>query len=718
MRSPTEADNRSFYPEAFFIGFTLIGAQIILLREFLLVFYGNELVIGLLFSLWMITSALGAYVGKYFSSSSSYKSIIRFLLLFICTYPILAAYGIETLRNVIFHPGEMISFYGIFIFGTLILFPLCFAGGLAFSLVNISARHINPKSLQDCYIYESLGSVSGGLVVGIFFIYYLNTNNFNSLEYLALINLIYFGIYDFRRRMFLQSFLFLMGAIGIMLLNYSTDINKVAKSTLFEDQVILGTEETPFGNLVVTKTESQLNFFSNGVLLFSTEDVVVKEEDVHYTMLQRPEAKSVLLIGGGLTGTTSEILKYPKVEQIDYVEQNKAVFRMINEFTSFMQSPKISAIHADPVLAVNQTTSTYDAVIINQPPPSSAQFNRFYTIDFFQKLKRLLNDSGVVSTRISSSQQYLSEEEIKLHSSIYNSLKQVFKSVLVVPGNHYYFIASESALEINYNQKLLQYGISNSYVSNDYINDDLIKFRSDQTMASYLPEMNVNRDFHPIVYLIYIQHWLKYFGITFWLIPVICLLFIAFYLVYSRLYSTSMFVSGFTGAATEVVLIIAFQILFGYVYLYLGFIITVFMAGLAAGAWFSRKCKLKDKMKMQYFVQLFSGIYIASIAFKIYLAGDLTNSFMIKSAFLVMMVIVAMLVGFQYGLSVHRSTQNTGRTIARVYTADLLGSALGSFLVAVWLIPEYGLYQTLLFLSCFHFLTLFILVLKSKMKYF
>ena len=39
----------------------------------------------------------------------------------------------------------------------------------------------------------------------------------------------------------------------------------------------------------------------------------------------------------------------------------------------------------------------YDVVIIDLPDPSTAQINRFYTIEFFNELKKILNKGWVVS---------------------------------------------------------------------------------------------------------------------------------------------------------------------------------------------------------------------------------------------------------------------------------------------------------------------------------
>ena len=49
---------------AFSLGFTAIITQIILLREFLTVFYGNELIIGIVLTNWMVLTAIGAGIGR------------------------------------------------------------------------------------------------------------------------------------------------------------------------------------------------------------------------------------------------------------------------------------------------------------------------------------------------------------------------------------------------------------------------------------------------------------------------------------------------------------------------------------------------------------------------------------------------------------------------------------------------------------------------------
>ncbi len=713
MEQNQSREKKHFYAEVFILGFLLLSAQIILVREFLIIFNGNELVIGILFSIWMLCTALGAWSGKFFGQKVSYRGLIRLLLIIIAVYPIIAAFGVEYFRNSIFETGRLISFYEILYFSSTVLFPLCFAGGLAFSLINISAEN-NSGNLQDCYSYESTGSLIGGAATSIIFIYYLKTDNFLTLQYLALIAFIYFGIAEFKFKRHFISFIYLLGAIGIMHLIYSYDLSLLAKTSLYPDQELLSVNDTPYGNLTVTRQNSQTNVYLDGKLLHSSDEVIRREEDVHYALLQNQNARKILMLGGGISGSSSEVFKYPSVDSLDYVEQNSVLLNIAKDLGSIDEKLAVNYIISDPVFYVKNCKKKYDIVLINQPSPSSAQSNRVYTSEFFKALKNIMNKGGVISTSLSSSQNYLSNDEILMHSSIYNSLLNSFEYVILIPGNSYYFLASDDSLSFNYNTMLNNSKVENTFVNSSYMDDRLLRLKSKQVTSGYLPEAGLNLNFKPTVYSVYISHWLSYFGITFWIIPSICILFVIVYLIFSRIHATAMFTSGFTGAATELLLIIAFQVIFGYVYIFLGLIITTFMAGLALGSRLSRSCKMKNPLRMLYFVQLFSGIYLGSIAITIFFIDAFSSMILVKVVFIFMMFFVAALTGLQYGVSVCYKNLNAGTTVSEVYASDLAGSAVGSLVVAIWLIPMIGIYTSLILLTGLHFLTIGIMALKRK----
>ncbi|MBP6871594.1 MAG: hypothetical protein KBC43_06280, partial [Bacteroidales bacterium] len=78
-------ESRKIFPHRLLLvllGFTAMATQVILIREALSIFQGNELVIGMFLGIWMILTATGAYLSvqsskfKVQSGSLKNKSII------------------------------------------------------------------------------------------------------------------------------------------------------------------------------------------------------------------------------------------------------------------------------------------------------------------------------------------------------------------------------------------------------------------------------------------------------------------------------------------------------------------------------------------------------------------------------------------------------------------------------------------------------------------
>ena len=699
--------------EAFLLGFILIGAQIILLREFMLVFMGNELVIGLLLALWMFLSGAGAWSGKFVAGKRFTSNLIPVLFLLLNISPLISAFSVSFFRDAFFETGRMISLYETLAYSFVLLFPVCFIGGLLFTLLNFTDEKGNANP-QKIYAFESLGSLAGGVLVGVVFIYLQGADNFLSLEYLALVSFLFLGILGFRKREMAKSASFLFCAILMLLIAQFSDLNTLARQHLFPDQLLISSMETPYGSLNVTQTGSQQNIYENGVLIFASDNVIGKEEDVHYAMLQRPNAKKVLLLGGGVSGTFFEILKYKEVEQIDYLEVNPFLFELAEGFSNKAKLSRIRTINQDPVLFVKKTAITYDVILINEAAPVAAQSNRFYTVEFYRGLKNILNRGGVISTRLPASENYLSDEELELESVIYKSLSSIFKKVLPIPGKKHYFLASNDSLSLEYSKLLLKAQIINQFVNENYLNDRLLQMRSARLQSSYLQDVPLNHDYKPAVYLIFIKQWLPFYGNHFQPFLLFAVFIVILFLLISKPNAAAMFSSGFTGASAEIILFIAFQSMLGYLYLFLGLMITVFMGGLALGAFLSRFLKRTKKPTTPIYIQLASGLFMLLMTGLLYLIKMLSLIIVIQFAFGLMMFVVALLVGLQYGSIFHQRKSNPERLVSFIYPADLLGAGLGGFITALWLIPVYGIYYSLLILAVLHFITIGLVFLKPK----
>ncbi len=81
------------------LGFSTIVTQTVLLREFLTVFSGNELVIGIVLASWMILTGTGAYLGQFAKERFFGSNWILIVLTLMSVLPIVILLVLQFLRN-------------------------------------------------------------------------------------------------------------------------------------------------------------------------------------------------------------------------------------------------------------------------------------------------------------------------------------------------------------------------------------------------------------------------------------------------------------------------------------------------------------------------------------------------------------------------------------------------------------------------------------------
>ena len=700
------------------VGFSALITQIILLREFLNIFQGNELVIGCLLCNWMLITALGAFLGK--GAGANKKPLIKiiFFQILLALLPFFTVFAIYYFKDLIYPPGALPGFFDVLWGSFLLMLPYCLCSGFLFTLFSKEVSRLSGRSMIfRVYSIEAVGSVAGGLVFTFIFLVFFTT--FQGLLCLAVVNLsaallVQISIRGKSFRPYLISAILFI----LIILNLVFDFDKISKSYIYKNQEILYMHDTPYGNLLVTKAAGQVNFFENGIHFFSTKNIVVNEESVHYAMIQKPDAANVLLVSGGVSGKTDEILKY-SVKNIDYVEVNPAVIETGKRFAGWKENEKIKVINEDPRAFIKKTNSLYDVVLLNIPPPATAQLNRFYTVEFFERLKKKMSPGGIVCTSLESGGgNYMNESSRRLHGTIFNVLKNVFNNVLIIPGGKNYFLASDSVLKINIAELIEKEGIQNEYVNFYYLDDGLIKNRSKIITDNIEDITSLNRDFAPAAYFEQISYWLSWFGADARIIITIIVALFFLLLIFMKKVNIGIFAAGFTASTLEIIILIAFQIIFGYVYQAIALLISAFMAGLAIGAASFVKISVKSYFRIFKINQVLIGIMaiIFPLLLKV-LNSEEISGMLVKIVFYLMMVFSGVLTGLQFSLSTFLQKQKTSVVAARAYSADLIGSAAGALLSAVILLPVAGLVGTGIILGAFNFLIVVVLIFSKKIIY-
>ena len=380
-------DNRSILLAAVVVvGISSIVTQIVLLREFLSVFYGNELVIGIVMANWMIVTAIGTFLGRYAQRVQNRSGLLTLLIILLGIIPSATVFLIRFLRNSVLEIGVIPDPLQIILFSLIFIAPYCIISGFSFNVIAVLISEEKKENrIPEAYSWEAIGSVLGGLAFSIGFLYSIQT--FERLFILIVVTLITAYFISLRSQGTVAKNFILSIALLLLIFGRGINIEEITMGFIMPDQKILYHNDTPYGSLTVTEQGNQYNFFENNVLLFSTQDPASNEEAVHYTMVQHPYPRDVLLISGGISGITREILKY-NVERIDYIEINPVIFELGEKFTENLKDPRIHIITQDGRLFVRSTVSNYDIVLTNLPDPVTAQINRYYTAEFYSDVKK------------------------------------------------------------------------------------------------------------------------------------------------------------------------------------------------------------------------------------------------------------------------------------------------------------------------------------------
>jgi spermidine synthase len=170
-------------------------------------------------------------------------------------------------------------------------------------------RREDADGIGRVYVADTVGSIAGGILFSFVLVPWFD--HFALLCFPAALNLLLAGAlaWHFRQRLLLASAVIV--AAGLVVHVALVDADEVTTAVQHWGQRTVYRANSPYGRLVVTEDSGQLTFFENGVPVITTHAIEQVEETVHYAMIQRPDARKVLLVSGGVTGTAREILRYP-----------------------------------------------------------------------------------------------------------------------------------------------------------------------------------------------------------------------------------------------------------------------------------------------------------------------------------------------------------------------------------------------------------------------
>lgn len=701
---------------ALLLGFLAAAFEIYLLREFSAEFYGNEITFGLFLGSWLLWGGLGSLARPGDSKGISAGRLCGLYGLAIVLFflSLVALRFSHSLMGIL--PAELTGLVPALGFALFLSFLLSFPLGHYFVL----NAGLLGGDVSLVYLLESAGAAAAGLLVHFLLIPRLSNWEGGALMGAGAAVLILAVMKPGRSRWLVAAALVSAACLAAL--------DLPSQKAAWKPLRLVEAEDTPYGKLQVIKTEEQMTLFDNGLAVFSHPDAGAAEESVHFALLQRDGIRSVLLIGGGASGGAAEALKYPGV-RLDYVELDPAIIRLSERYLAeadfaALRNPRTRILTQDGRSFLERTDGRYDAIILSLPEPATAQVNRYYTREFFLEARKKLNPGGVLGFTVPSAENYISDTLAQFLTCLADTLRGVFPEVVAVPGANCVFLASESPLSIDPERlaaTIVRLGIKNRFVSPEMLPARLNPLRIDYLAGKISgPATRINRDLAPVSYYFHSILWAAQFrGLeskllqaagripSGWLLEVPLAVFalgLAF-LALRRKRSTARFlvpiaVMGLTSIVVELVVFIAFQANFGYVYGKIPLLLALYMAGLVLGALLARRRKRPGRADLPIVQGGFVLMLLAAFESLSGVGGEIVP--------FVLLFVFGILGGYLF-VCANRFLLRERPHPGLGYGVDLLASFVGVILASALVIPLFGVPAIILRLAilnaiCFAYL--------------
>jgi spermidine synthase len=712
-------------------------AQVLILRELLVLAQGQELKLALGLWGWLLWAGLGSLAGGRLHGSGVGPGRLGGLLALLgllLPATILASRALPSLAHLPL--GQSLSLSATFLLFLLLLAPAGFIAGYFFpGAVQALSPDAPQKAAGRAYYLETLGAALGVLLLQLFLVGRYASLSLGLAVGLGLALTPWF--LDRPRSGAGRAALGLNLLVLAGALVFAPRLDLASRGWEWPGRQVLATVDSPYALLSAHREAEQISFFANNLWQFTYPDPLTAEHQVQLGLLEHPQPRRVLLLGGGVAGLGSEILKTRTVTHLDYVELDPFLVRLAQGLlpaaADLSRDHRVRLIYQDARRFLETTDRRYDVILMALPEPKNAQLNRFYTREFYRIVSRKLTSGGVFSFALPGTETSLSPLRAAYLAMTYHTLGQVFPEVVAFPGGQVRFFASPGRGVLVSDPEVLVGRITArqlplQYVREYYLLHDLSPWRR-QYLNQVLgqPPSLVNTDLNPRCYFfdLALSTVQEGMGVQDALLglqnlpPAVpwAALVLAAVLAGAALRRRpglrslyQVLVMGLNTMALEILVLVLYQIRLGSLYQQLGLLIAAFMAGMAAGSAAGCRWAGRAGSGPRRVAGLQGGLAVLAVALALWLQGGASggasgSEFWTLGGYALILAAAGFGGGGIFALSAafwHESQPEARGQGGRLYAADLLGATLGTLGVSLLVLPVWGIVPALWLVAFLH----------------
>ncbi len=179
---------------------------------------------------------------------------------------------------------------------------------------------------------------------------------------------------------------------------------------IFADEIVYA-RDSAYQRIVLTRGRGSFQLFLNGNLQFSSADEYRYHEAlVHPAFAVNPEARRILVCGGGDGLAVREVLKHPAVREVVLVDLDPAMTDLARKQPMMralnggaLDDPRVKVINADAMIWLQEAKGEpFDLALVDFPDPNTYALGKLYTTRFYRLLQQRLTREAVISVQSTS----------------------------------------------------------------------------------------------------------------------------------------------------------------------------------------------------------------------------------------------------------------------------------------------------------------------------
>ena len=741
---------------AVFVAIAVLGAysqivQALLIRESLVVFYGNEVSLGAFYGSWLLWIALGSLALLRWRERPWVRRPLPLLRALLLVLPLLLAAQIVGLHAVRWlldvSPTQFVPLGQLFAALALATLPSSAVIGLAFPLASralrwLAARGGDAAVVRDVswlYVAEAAGALGGGVLFTFVLIHWFGVWRTLGLVGVALAWTVHALTPQARRPLRAALAGLALAALALLATPLARPVGQAMErlrfATLQPGLTLLDAVETRYGHRAIARLGNQYSLVVDGHIAASFPLPRATAQAAAYFYSQTRGARRVLLFDGLASGLAAELLRYP-VQRLDVVlEPDRRAFDMLRPYLPpatrrALRDPRLHLHFADGRHFANRLPADagYDLVLVPEAVPTSAYANRYFTVEFYRHLARAMPPEGVFCTQVSSASNYLGSEVRSYTGSVFHTLRRVFPRVALRPGDEVVFCASRRPDVVSEDPAVLAARYRAVPLAERRFPPEGFQALLPAGRVAWLHRRlaaeagEINTDATPVTYYLNMLLWgrfsaswvvgaleaLRHLGPGPYLVPfaVFLLLWMGHHAAAGtprprpirQAATLALVVLGLVAMAVQLTLLFSYQSHVGYIFSRIALLNGLFMSGLALGAGGVGQRLARSPRADAHLAMLLAAVAGALWALPALLArlGDGPGGWQ-EGAYLALCLTAGLLTGIGFPLGVAAAQRDTGEVVATAgltEAADHLGGALGGLLTGALLVPLLGVAGT------------------------